>query len=157
MQHCPHPQNNLKHSWLHKMYSPPPPWRKKQILVLSLTSLLSQTSSAETTCSVCLMLHNHVLIFPEYCSRQRKTETEAGRSVLATTGRRWVIHLWLWHKKSNLQIRELFMQVVYAPATILSASSGLAEFISLNAVYAKQLCCFRAWWYSIVLPSQYLN
>lgn len=38
-----------------------------------------------------------------------------------------------------MQIHELFMQIVYASATILRASSGIAEFISLNAGYAKQL------------------
>lgn len=61
-----------------------------------------------------------------------KQETQAGRGRALHSERRWIMHLRLWHKNSNLQTHELFMQVVYASATELKVSSGPSRIYELK-------------------------
>lgn len=61
-----------------------------------------------------------------------KQETEAGRGRTLHSERRLFMHLLLWHKTSNLQTHELFMQVVYASATELKVSSGPSRIYELK-------------------------
>lgn len=129
-QPCQDSENNLKHRELHKVFSPPfpegrgkhyfwarPPSPHKPLLVKQPV----QCVSGCTTCS-----HFSRML------QQEDEKTRQGGEQHSTLERRWIMHLWLWHKNSNLQTHELFMQVVYASATELEVSSGPSRIYELK-------------------------